>query len=130
MLLFSPIINKKDRRTNFSIKRFNAPSFFACTRVMLNRKLIWHCHTITFLLLTTVVYFLSHSISEKKNRIMSTKKLTVKRDTLKQFTQKCQRRYLTWKESKSIRSSEFDSNKHMYALYIYKNNSACIWLHT
>ena len=75
-------------------------------------------------------FYLTLSVKKKQNRIMSTKKLTVKRDTLKQFTQKCQRRYLTWKESKSIRSSEFDSNKHMYALYIYKNNSACIWLHT
>ena len=41
-ILFSPIINKKDRRANFLIKRFNEPNFFACPRVTLNRKSIWH----------------------------------------------------------------------------------------
>ena len=33
---------KKDQRTNFLIKRFSAPSFFACMQITLNRKSIWH----------------------------------------------------------------------------------------
>ena len=39
---FSPIISKKDWRANFWIKRFNAPGFFKCARVTLNRKSVWH----------------------------------------------------------------------------------------
>ena len=42
IVFFSPIINKKDWHANCWIKRFNAPSFFACARVTLNRKSIWH----------------------------------------------------------------------------------------
>ena len=36
VFFFSPITNKKDRRANLWIKRFNAPCFFACARVKLN----------------------------------------------------------------------------------------------
>ena len=46
MFFFSPIINKNDRRANFLIKRFNAPSFFACALVTLSRKSIWHDLTV------------------------------------------------------------------------------------
>ena len=42
----SPIINKKDWHANFWIKRFSVLSFFACAQVTLNRKSIWHGHTL------------------------------------------------------------------------------------
>ena len=48
MSSFLPIINKKDRRANFWIKRFNVPGFFTCGRVTLNSKLIWHSLMVEF----------------------------------------------------------------------------------
>ena len=48
MFFFSPIINKKSWHANFLIKRFNAPSFFACVQVMLKKKSIWHSLTWIF----------------------------------------------------------------------------------
>ena len=40
VFFFLPIINKKDQYAKSGIKRFNAPNFFPCVRVMLNRKSI------------------------------------------------------------------------------------------
>ena len=43
-VLFSPIINKKDWRANFWIKRFHVPSFSACAGITPDMKWIsiWH----------------------------------------------------------------------------------------
>ena len=71
---FSPIIKRIDTLI-FWIKRFNAPSFFACAWVMLNRKLIWLGLNIKIILFfisslqqffKIIICFSSSSINAKK----------------------------------------------------------------
>ena len=66
MFCFSPITNKEDWHGHFYIKRFSAPSFFACTQVMLNRKLIWHSLNSTSTVFLVIICFSTSSINAKK----------------------------------------------------------------